>query len=114
MHAPLALAGIAPNLPADTLSRTVRVLLLPSYEAEDSDWEYIEPEAMQLGQRLAAWADGRDLPGVDMPGVRGRAVERWRPLLRVATAAGEPWPARCWGWSRWRRPSTPPTPRTSC
>lgn len=96
---PVALAGNAPHLPEDTRSRTIRVLLLPDYEgrAEVTDWEEIEPQAADLGEALAQWADGvRDFVRTvrpEMPeGCNGRSKERWSPLRRVAEAAGGRWP----------------------
>jgi hypothetical protein len=94
------MAGNSPNLPDDTRSRSIRVLLMPDIDetAEESDWEWIEDEARDLGGRLAAWADQvRDDVRLNRPplpdGVKGRARERWSPLKRVAEAAGGRWPA---------------------
>jgi hypothetical protein len=100
---PLAMAGISPNLPEDTMSRTVTVLLLPddTGQIEDSDWEFIEPEAIMLAERIAAWAESvaDHLAGNSQPelpeGCKGRAKEKWRPLKRVADAAGGRWPDTC-------------------
>jgi hypothetical protein len=96
---PVAMAGNSPNLPEDTRSRSLRVLLMPDVDGsiEESDWEWIDAEARQLGKALAAWADTvRDdvrLNRPDLPeNVRGRARERWAPLKRVAEAAGGRWP----------------------
>ena len=93
--APVAMAGNNPALPDDTRSRCIRVLLLPDThgQAEDSDWELIDDEAGELGGRIAAWADDvRDQMGEcrdTLPeAVRGRFKEKWRPLRRVAQAAG--------------------------
>ena len=98
--APLVMAGNNPNLPADTISRQIRVLLMPDLDGtvEDSDWEYIEPDAKELKVRIADWADSvRDsIRGIDpdLPaGCIGRCKEKWRPLARVASAAGGDWPA---------------------
>ncbi|WP_239656316.1 DUF3631 domain-containing protein [Mycobacterium riyadhense] len=98
-YAPVAMAGNAPNLPDDTVSRQIRILLMPDLDGtvDDSDWEHIEGDAMELRDRLAAWADQvRDQVrgmAVDLPaGCVGRAKERWRPLARVASAAGGHWP----------------------
>ena len=57
--APVAMAGNNPNLPEDTQTRSIRVLLMPDIDgtAEESDWEWIEDDARTLGTRLAAWAD---------------------------------------------------------
>jgi len=98
--APVAMAGNSPDLPDDTRSRSIRVLLMPDLNgvAEDSDWEYIEDDALKLGTRVAEFADEvRDeVRGLkpDLPeGCIGRAKEKWRPLKRVAVAAGSHWPA---------------------
>ncbi|WP_245813865.1 DUF3631 domain-containing protein [Rhodococcus marinonascens] len=97
--APVAMAGNSPRLPDDTRSRAIRVLLMPDLDGviEDSDWEYIEDDARALGARVAAFADSvreqvRTMK-VDLPeGCIGRAKEKWRPLKRVAVAAGGHWP----------------------
>jgi Protein of unknown function (DUF3631) len=98
-YAPVAIAGNSPELPADTVSRSIRILLLPDYEGTvaDSDWEIINDEANQLGLDIAAWAGSvrGQLKGlrVELPGkCIGRSKEKWRPLKRVAVAAGGQWP----------------------
>ena len=98
--APVAMAGNSPRLPDDTRSRSIRVLLMPDLNGsiEDSDWEFIETDATALAERITAFADGvRDhLTGVTVTlpdGCTGRAKEKWRPLKRVAVAAGGHWPA---------------------
>lgn len=96
---PVAMAGNSPDLPEDTKSRTIRVLLLPDLDgtAETSDWEEIEPEAVHLGTELAEWAESvRDQVRVNRPplpdGCIGRSKERWGPIKRIAVAAGGRWP----------------------
>ncbi len=98
--APVCMAGNNPNLPEDTRSRTIRVLLLPDLEGrvEESLWEDIDDDASELGARLARWAEQvREQVRTQRPplpeGVVGRARERWSPLKRVAAAAGGRWPA---------------------
>lgn len=95
---PVAMAGNSPHLPDDTKSRSIRILLMPDLDGtvEDSDWEKIEPEVAVLRDRIVEFADlhretiGRD---VDLPdGCVGRSKEKWRPLKRVAVAAGGNWP----------------------
>jgi hypothetical protein len=93
------MAGNNPNLPDDTRSRTIRVLLMPDIDgtAEESDWEVCDEDARKLGRRFAAWADLiRDHVRANRPDlpdtVRGRARERWSPIKRVAVAAGGRWP----------------------
>jgi len=97
---PVVMAGNNPNLPDDTRSRAIRVLLMPDIDgtAEESDWELLDAPARDLGERLALWANGvRDdvrTTRPDLPeGIRGRARERWAPLKRVAVAEGGRWPA---------------------
>ena len=65
---------------------------------EESDWETVEDEAHALRDRVAVFAESaRDrVKGmrVDLPeGCVGRTREKWRPLKRVAVAAGGRWPA---------------------
>ena len=98
--APVAMAGISPNLPDDTLSRSIRMMLLPDSEGnvDDSDWEFIEADAEGLAGRLRdvigqAAEPIRGYQRPDLPeGVRGRMSEKWRPLLRIADVAGGQWP----------------------
>lgn len=97
---PVAMAGNAPNLPDDTRSRSIRVLLMPDLEGrvESSDWEEIEEDAANLGERLAAACDAvRHIVKTARPsipaGCIGRTKERWYPMKRVAAAAGGNWPA---------------------
>jgi hypothetical protein len=99
-YAPVAMAGNSPNLPPDTVSRSIRILLMPDLDGtvEDSDWELIEEDADQLRADLAAWADSvrMSVKGSTVilpPGCIGRSKEKWRPLKRVAVAAGGHWPA---------------------
>lgn len=53
--APVVMAGNNPNLPDDTKSRSIRVLLMPDIDGriEDSDWELYDEQARDLGERLA-------------------------------------------------------------
>ena len=98
--APVALAGNSPSLPDDTRSRLIRVLLLPDLEGRvhESDWELIEPDAVALGEQLAAWCELHRVEVAEvrppMPdGITGRFREKWQPLARVAAIAGGRWPA---------------------
>lgn len=97
--APVAIAGNNPSLPDDTRTRMIRVLLLPDLDGtvDESDWELIEDQALNLATRLAGWADQireyvrthrPDLPA----GITGRFREKWGPLRRLADAAGGRWP----------------------
>lgn len=96
--APVAMAGNSPLLPADTESRCIRVLLMPDHDdtVEESDWELIEPDAADLHDRLAAWADqNREFVRTNRPvmpeGVKARNRERWAPLKRTAMAYSIEW-----------------------
>jgi hypothetical protein len=94
------MAGNQPRLPDDTLSRTIRVLIMPDHDGtvEDSDWELIEEEAQAIATDLAVWADSvrdqvRSGERPSLPeGAKSRTKERWLPLKRVAAAAGDRWP----------------------
>lgn len=98
-YAVLAMAGLSgTELPADLMTRTIRLLVLPDTDGtvEDSDWEEIEQAAEELRQDIYSWAQATELSKPLMPaGVVGRGKERWRPLWRVAHALGGDWPARC-------------------
>lgn len=99
--APVAMAGNAPNLPEDTMQRSIIVTMFPASEGDvdESDWELIDLEVRDLGQRVAAWADTiredvrRTRPDVPA-GCTGRVKERWLPLKRIAVFAGGTWPQR--------------------
>lgn len=93
--APLAMAGNAPNLPDDTRSREIRILLMPDLDGtvEDSDWEVIADEAKILKERVTAWSavvSGmvKGLAVALPDGCVGRTKEKWRPLKRGACRAG--------------------------
>ena len=96
---PVVMAGNNLNLPGDTRSRAIRVLLMPDIDGaiEDSDWEDIEEDAERLGVALAENLDAAreqiKAARPDLPeGCRGRMREKWRPLARVADVAGGDWP----------------------
>lgn len=99
--APVAMAGNAPDLPEDTMQRSIVVTMFPAAEGdvEETDWEVLEPEVKDLGEQIAAWADTiradvrRTRPEVPR-GCVGRVKERWLPLKRVAVFAGGDWPER--------------------
>lgn len=96
---PVCMAGNAPQLPDDTRSRSIRVLLMPDLFGviEPSDWEEIDEEARELADALVAAMDlARDYVRTARPslpeGCVGRVKEKWAPLARVAAAAGGRWP----------------------
>lgn len=99
--APVAMAGNAPDLPEDTMQRSIVVTMFPAAEGdvEETDWEVLEPDARDLGEQIAVWADSirdevrRTRPEVPK-GCVGRVKERWLPLKRVAVFAGGDWAER--------------------
>lgn len=97
----VAMAGNNPELADDTRSRTIRVLLMPDTlgTVEDSDWEFLEPLAADLSERISQWAEAnfdaiRDIRPAMPEGVRGRLRECWSPLIRVAALCGPEWQER--------------------
>lgn len=97
---PVAMAGNSPNLPGDTRSRAIRILLMPDVDGiiEDSDWEDIEDAVEALTQRLSDCMEAvRSRIAESRPELpdecRGRMREKWRPLARVASVAGGHWPS---------------------
>ncbi len=100
-YSPVAMAGNSPELPDDTRSRCVEILLMPDVhdEADETDWEELEDDCLRLTSRLEAWAAAnRDrLRGrkVTLPsGIKGRLKECWRPLKRVAATFSDEWSER--------------------
>jgi 5S rRNA maturation endonuclease (ribonuclease M5) len=100
-YAPVAIAGNSPHLEDDTRSRCITVRLLKDTQGRvhESDWEYIEADALDLGERIKQTTERHqeaflmfrpDLP----PSCRLRNKERWQPLKRVAALAGEQWATR--------------------
>jgi hypothetical protein len=97
-YSPVAIAGNTPLLPDDTRSRCITIRLLPARDEliEPSDWEYIDPEINALALRISETTDRHreavrainpELPA----GCVNRLRERWRPLKRIASVAGEHW-----------------------
>jgi hypothetical protein len=98
-HAPVAMAGNSPYLPADTVSRLLRILLMPDLDdqIEESDWEAITDDATALRDTAARWADNirADIKGLTVELAQkciGRSKEKWRPMKRIAVLAGGHWP----------------------
>lgn len=99
--APVAMAGNSPHLPDDTVSRAHTVTMFPALEGdvEETDWELIDGDVLDLGLRVAAVADTlRDTVRNTRPpvpsGCVGRIKERWLPLKRIAALASENWSDR--------------------
>jgi hypothetical protein len=98
-YAAVVMAGNSPNLPEDTRSRTIRVLLLPDADGTiaESDWEMIEQDAEELRDEIGDWVEQvREEVRIERPplpeAIKGRFREKWTPLKRVAAAAGGDWP----------------------
>lgn len=103
-YAAVAMAGNNPNLPDDTRSRAVSVYLLPDWngDAEETDWvtsTELTDEAKSLHEEIAAWAEANshDVQSAapELPeGCRGRLKERWVSFAKIAQVAGGTWPDR--------------------
>ncbi|MFE6255851.1 DUF3631 domain-containing protein [Agromyces sp. NPDC057865] len=98
--APVLMAGNAPQLPDDTRSRSIRILLMPDLfgQVESTDWEEIEEDAEALANALSNQMDAaRDTVRTIRPTLpdacTGRMKEKWGPLARVAEVAGGDWPS---------------------
>lgn len=98
VFAPVALAGIAGNMPATITTRAVTIHMrkrarnevVAPYEEEDA-----ERDAEPLRDALSGWLAGIWLTGArpQLPaGVADRNAELWRPLVAIADAAGGDWP----------------------
>jgi hypothetical protein len=101
-YSPVAIAGNTPLLPDDTRSRCIAIRLMPDNEgkAEQSDWEWIEISALDLRDHIQGVADQvREQVRTARPTLpdncRNRNRERWNPLAKIASVAGEPWVTKC-------------------
>jgi len=102
VFAPVAIAGIAGNMPPTVTSRAVTIHMrrrAPGDQISPYEEQDVMPEAQQLRARLAGWT--ATIEGTlkaarpEMPeGVTDRKAEVWRALLAVADAAGGDWPKR--------------------
>lgn len=97
-YAPVAMAGNNPQLPDDTRSRCITIRLLKDTQGrvQESDWEFIEPDANDLRERIKQQVEVvQDLARTIRPNLppecRNRNKERWQPLKQVAALAGERW-----------------------
>lgn len=99
VYAPVALAGLAGNMPATITTRAVTIELrrrapgetVAPFRERDAD-----DEAAPLREDLAGWMlglDGLDYARPVMPkGVEDRPAEVWEALLAIADKAGGHWP----------------------
>ena len=95
---PVAIAGNSPMIPDDTRSRCITIRLMPDTEnkALESDWEFIEIDALDLRDHISGVADQvREEVRLCRPklpaGCKNRHRERWNPLAKIAQVAGDPW-----------------------
>lgn len=102
VFAPVALAGIAGNMPATITTRAVTIHMRkrgPDEKVEPFRERDAGPESKPLRDRLTEWVDSvaSDLADArpKMPkGVEDRPAEVWEALLAIADAAGGDWPRR--------------------
>ena len=102
VFSPVALAGLAGNMPGTILTRSVTIHMrrrAPGERVEPFEEQDAEAQAEPIRQRLADWVSdvARDLATVRpvMPDhVVDRPAEVWRALLAIADAAGAGWPDR--------------------
>lgn len=100
VFAPVALAGLAGNMPATITTRAVVIHMRRRAHGETVEpfrERYVEPQAAPIKATLAAWASsvGPELYLAEpkMPdGVMDRPAEVWEALLALADAAGGDWP----------------------
>lgn len=97
---PVALAGLAGHLPDTVRSRSIRIPMrrrAPGEQVRPFREKITRPEGEEIGRRLAAWMHRHNdlLPEtVPLPeGVADRQADQWEPLLMLADAAGDHWPA---------------------
>lgn len=98
VFAPVCWAGNSPEIPDDTLSRTIRVTMLPDVDgvAAETDWRDHEEVAQSLQEQVQACMEHlRDVVRDSRPnmpdGCRGRLRDVWRPLKTVAALASPEW-----------------------
>ena len=95
---PVAIAGNSPLIPDDTRQRCLVIRLMPDREGlvKESDWERLDPFAKALAEKIdAVTNDFRERIREEEPslpaGCVNRIKERWKPLKRIASVAGDYW-----------------------
>ena len=97
--APVAVAGLR-DLPDTLASRSIFIHMkrrAPEEEIEAFRCRYHEAEAKPIKEGLEEWCAGNDVSGAEpkLPaGIVDRAADCWEPLIAIADAAGDDWPAR--------------------
>lgn len=102
VFAPVALAGLAGNMPATITTRSVVIHMrrrAPGETVEPFRERYAGPQAEPIKAALTAWtaSASAELANAEpkMPdGVMDRPAEVWEALLAIADAAGGEWPDR--------------------
>lgn len=102
VFAPVAIAGIAGNMPATVTTRGITIHMrrrAPGEHVEPYEEQDVKPEADQLRAQLSQWiedisAELQAARPVMPPGVADRKAEIWRALIAIADAAGGDWPKR--------------------
>ena len=101
VFAPVALAGLAGNMPATITTRSITIHMrrrAPGETVEPFEEEDAERDAEPIRDALAAWTatpaagDAVRIRPELPAGVVDRAAEVWRPLVAVADAAAGHWP----------------------
>ena len=101
VYSPVALAGLAGNMPPTITTRAVVIHMRRRGPGETVDpfrERYAVPQANPIRKDLAAWCTSKEKALADaepdMPtGVVDRPAEVWEALLAIADAAGGDWPA---------------------
>ncbi|MGB3441958.1 MAG: DUF3631 domain-containing protein [Actinophytocola sp.] len=102
VFAPVALGGIAGNMPATITTRAVTIHMRrrrSNQTVEQFRQRTAERDARPIREALAAWmASVADEAAEAVPslpnGVVDRSAEIWEPLVAIADAAGGDWPER--------------------
>lgn len=102
VFAPVAIAGIAGNMPATVTTRGVTIHMrrrAPGEHVDPYEEQDVIPESGPIRDRLAQWIGStenqlRSARPVMPAGVTDRKAEVWRALLAIADAAGGDWPKR--------------------
>jgi hypothetical protein len=102
LFSPVAIAGNTPKIAEDTRTRCIVVRLLKGKKgkAQESDWEELEPNVIQLRADIEVsaiqWRE--QITQTSKPPLpkecEDRFLEKWKPLKRIAILAGDDWAER--------------------
>lgn len=99
---PVVFAGLGDSLPRDLMTRTIKVTMRKvsddqSESLEEFTSENYELDFLRIHEALEIWARDfapyLDLIAPDVP-FRDRRKEAWRPLISIASLAGDEWENR--------------------